>query len=80
MLSWIWGERKEGSQHYNFVEENNENLNLESILCYFDFITAEHLEDIYSNNSIIFWVPRITDIESMGWWEALIFKAKNQQL
>lgn len=40
--------KKEASQCYNFVDENNENLNLESILCYFDFIIVNSLGDIYS--------------------------------
>lgn len=42
------GKEKEASQCYNFVDENNENLNLESILCYFDFIIVNSLGDIYS--------------------------------
>lgn len=42
------GKEKEASQSYNFVDENNENLNLESVLCYFDFITVNSLGDIYS--------------------------------
>lgn len=40
--------KKEASQHYNFVDENNENLNLESVLCYFDFIIVNSLGNIYS--------------------------------
>lgn len=42
------GKEKEASERYNFVDENNENLNLESILCYFDFIIVNSLGDIYS--------------------------------
>lgn len=37
------GKEREGSQHQNFEDGNNENLNLEFFLCYFDFSIVNSL-------------------------------------